>query len=286
MGYDGSLRRVVLYGGDDSAGGYDDVWTWDGAAWNEHSSGSAPRPMQDGGVMAYDPGRKLSVFAGSGMYGTRGGETWVLTGKTDGDCVTDDDCSSGMCVGGQCTSCGNGVIDDGELCDGEDLGGATCASLGQGAGTVSCTADCSGFELSLCACPGATANTNAAICQASVREANGCTYTSLPDGAACEGGECVAGVCVLDPEPPKPDFTTTTGAGAGTGGAGSAGAGGAGSSPTGGGAGSSVGSSGDDADEGSSCAVANPGAGESRGVAALGLAALGLVLAQRRRRSA
>jgi hypothetical protein len=39
--------------------------------------------------------------------------------------------------------CGNGVIDGTEACDGSDLGGATCASLGYLEGTLLCDAACS-----------------------------------------------------------------------------------------------------------------------------------------------
>jgi hypothetical protein len=38
--------------------------------------------------------------------------------------------------------CGNGVIDGGENCDGADLGGKTCASLGYSSGALSCSATC------------------------------------------------------------------------------------------------------------------------------------------------
>lgn len=38
--------------------------------------------------------------------------------------------------------CGNGVIDDGETCDGSAFGDKTCASEGHSYGDLSCTADC------------------------------------------------------------------------------------------------------------------------------------------------
>lgn len=53
-------------------------------------------------------------------------------------------------------TCGNGVIDAGEDCDGSDLGGATCASATMNAfpsGFLSCTASCT-FDLSLCSSGG------------------------------------------------------------------------------------------------------------------------------------
>jgi hypothetical protein len=49
------------------------------------------------------------------------------------------------------TTCGNGIRDGAEQCEGGDLGGATCTSLGfTRGGTLGCTAGC-GYELSGCA---------------------------------------------------------------------------------------------------------------------------------------
>lgn len=46
--------------------------------------------------------------------------------------------------------CGNGVVDEGEDCDGDDLGGATCATMeGFDGGTLGCTDDCT-FDTSAC----------------------------------------------------------------------------------------------------------------------------------------
>jgi hypothetical protein len=45
--------------------------------------------------------------------------------------------------------CGNGIIEGGEDCEGEDLGGATCESLGYGPGTLSCDIACT-FDTSGC----------------------------------------------------------------------------------------------------------------------------------------
>src|SRR5690242_3235346 len=42
---------------------------------------------------------------------------------------------------GGATLCGNGSIDAGEACDGDDLGGATCESLGLAGGAIGCS-DC------------------------------------------------------------------------------------------------------------------------------------------------
>ena len=47
------------------------------------------------------------------------------------------------------TPCGNGTVQFDEKCDGEDLAGETCMSLGEEPGTLSCTASCE-FDTSQC----------------------------------------------------------------------------------------------------------------------------------------
>jgi len=91
-------------------------------------------------------------------------------------CYPNDTCNVGLdCVGGQCVGpgpdCGNGVCDadetpllcpvdcgnvtcgndfidgeDDEVCDGSDLGGQTCVSLGHVGGTLACDSDCADFD--------------------------------------------------------------------------------------------------------------------------------------------
>ena len=56
----------------------------------------------------------------------------------------------GTCSGGGGGAvCGNGVKEGGEQCDGSDLGGTTCQSLGYSGGTLSCNADCT-YNTSQC----------------------------------------------------------------------------------------------------------------------------------------
>jgi hypothetical protein len=47
------------------------------------------------------------------------------------------------------TVCGNGTIEVGEQCEGTNLGGATCQSLGYASGSLSCRSDCT-FNTSSC----------------------------------------------------------------------------------------------------------------------------------------
>ncbi len=56
---------------------------------------------------------------------------------------------------GNSASCGNGIKEAGESCDGQDLGGQTCEGLGQGfvGGQLACLPSCD-FDLSGCTAPG------------------------------------------------------------------------------------------------------------------------------------
>ena len=45
--------------------------------------------------------------------------------------------------------CGDGIIGSGEQCDGSNLGGATCVSVGFGGGSLSCKANCT-YNTSQC----------------------------------------------------------------------------------------------------------------------------------------
>ena len=56
--------------------------------------------------------------------------------------------------------CGNATIEPGEVCDGVNLGGATCASSGCVGGVLGCAANCGALVLTECdGCPGAGAGT-------------------------------------------------------------------------------------------------------------------------------
>jgi hypothetical protein len=52
------------------------------------------------------------------------------------------------CSGGGGGTCGNGGLDPGEQCDGSNLDGQTCQSLGFGGGTLACS-NCA-FDTSRC----------------------------------------------------------------------------------------------------------------------------------------
>ncbi len=92
------------------------------------------------------------------------------------------------------STCGDGVIEGAEVCDGGNLGGATCGSQGcTGGGTLACAADCLSFDTSGCAdCPVCD---NDGICEID-EDCNNCPndcVSGTTSGAACGNGVCEAG---------------------------------------------------------------------------------------------
>jgi hypothetical protein len=76
-------------------------------------------------------------------------ETFRFTGGTlrcDASC---QDYDFSMCEG-EAGECGNGTAEPGELCDGSDLGGASCESVGFGGGTLGCATGCRAYDTSGC----------------------------------------------------------------------------------------------------------------------------------------
>jgi hypothetical protein len=51
---------------------------------------------------------------------------------------------------GPVDDCGNGMLDEGEVCDGRELGGITCQSEGFDSGTPSCSLDCGEIDVDEC----------------------------------------------------------------------------------------------------------------------------------------
>ena len=86
-------------------------------------AGGATEPAQGSGTTTTASAASASGSGGASM-GSGGGSA-----------------GSGL-GGGSGSLCGNGVLEPGEQCDGEDFGGATCASLGLEGGQLACNADC------------------------------------------------------------------------------------------------------------------------------------------------
>ena len=76
-------------------------------------------------------------------------------------------CVDGACKKSDSSLCGNGIIDSGEVCDGENLNSKTCASANEGENGLKCSSDCQSFDKSNCL--STTENTKAKT----VKDSNG-----------------------------------------------------------------------------------------------------------------
>lgn len=103
-----------------------------------------------------------TTAADTGDTGTSG-ETDTSTGETP------DDSTGG--------ACGNGIVDAGETCDGDDLDGTECTTLGYESGTLGCAADCASYDESQCV-PAAR-----------------CGDGFVDDGEACDSGDLNGATC-------------------------------------------------------------------------------------------
>ncbi len=118
-----------------------------------------------------------------------GGQTCVSIGFCGGTLSCDSTCSivTSGCQPCLPTNCGNGVIDPGEQCDGQNLGGQTCSSLNLGlcGGTLACDSTCSLVTANCGTCgPGL-------VCLNDT-----CQQNPLSCTPACgPGSTCVGGVC-------------------------------------------------------------------------------------------
>jgi hypothetical protein len=97
----------------------------------------------------------------SSSGGTSTGGTTTTGDATTGDATSTDtsagssDSSSSSSDGGV-PGCGNGAIDPGEQCDGADLQGFDCVSLGLGGGVLACDPITCTFDTSMCMPGGGT----------------------------------------------------------------------------------------------------------------------------------
>ena len=102
--------------------------------------------------------------------------TMETTGEGDGDGDPDPTGDGDGDPGG--AVCGNNSKEAGEFCDGSDLDGETCESLGYGGGTLTCRTDCSAFDISGC-----TVDT--------------CGNGVLDEGELCDGLELQGQTCEI-----------------------------------------------------------------------------------------
>lgn len=99
--------------------------------------------------------------SGSGTAASSGGgdsTTEVADGSASATSTTGgadtqsavDSTTGGPADTGNVGNCGNGVIDAGEQCDGNDLQGFDCQSLGLNSGTLACDPMMCTFDTSMC----------------------------------------------------------------------------------------------------------------------------------------
>ncbi len=130
--------------GPESAPGLSDGAAGAAGALGPDAAGLAAAGGEDAREAGGDGGAPLPHGgASAGRDGTSGGEPPGGEGTAGGSAP------GGEGAGGGVSACGNGRIDGEEECDGEDLGGATCESLGFTAGALGCV-DCR-LERSGCA---------------------------------------------------------------------------------------------------------------------------------------
>lgn len=104
------------------------------------------------GLVSCAPGGAAGPFCGDGNVVAPEECDPPGEGACGPDCLRDPDrCGDGQCEAPEhsincpadCTpACGNGLREEGEDCDGEDLGDATCTSLGYAGGTLVCAPNC------------------------------------------------------------------------------------------------------------------------------------------------
>lgn len=105
-------------------------------------------------------------------------------------------CASGGDEGSQGGTCGNGVKDGAEACDGKDLGGVTCQLLGYKSGSPSCDATTCQLDPSTC-CTDTCVNLGDTQCQGTLLQtctqgASGCRAWVQTADCALSGGQCDA----------------------------------------------------------------------------------------------
>jgi hypothetical protein len=174
---------------------------------------------------------------GGGVDGASGGDGGALDGATLGESSTPQCVAPGQAqaiCGGQCgngtrstCSFGSGPAIT-EECDGQDLGGATCASIGYAAGgTLGCSSTCnfdtggcttcaSGAQIGACAVPAADVRDAGAIALATTATEIVVAWTSCASGVhAARFGADLAKIAetVVDPSPGRAVALARSGSG-------------------------------------------------------------------------
>jgi hypothetical protein len=129
-----------------------------------------------------------------------------IWGQIDGqynECFWDqgEGCTEGsLCAQGTCND--DFINQPTEVCDGNDVGDATCTSLGFFPGTLGCLSDCTDFDTSGCGECGVAGDCgdDNNDCTEYTCEQGTCVNNNVADGTSCEDqqgtpGTCSSGIC-------------------------------------------------------------------------------------------
>jgi hypothetical protein len=86
---------------------------------------------------------------------------------------------------GASLTCGDGVKNGTDICDGEDLGGETCISRGFEDGTLKCLPNCAGFDTSQCGKSATCGNDNidsGEVCDGTALNGRTCVHEGFEEG--------------------------------------------------------------------------------------------------------
>ncbi|MEM7158981.1 MAG: M23 family metallopeptidase [Myxococcota bacterium] len=161
----------------------------------------------DAGTVSCTPTCQLDVSQccadqcspGTTTCGPQGQSTCVLDGACH-DWSEPIECPYG-CDGTVCNNitCGNGVVEAGEACDGGQLGGSSCGSLGYDEGVLGCTASCQ-LDVTGCCNDACTLGDSQCLgaaeqqCEATPGSCNS-WGPAVPCPLGCAGGECIEPFC-------------------------------------------------------------------------------------------
>ena len=102
------------------------------------------------------------------------------TAGWDGPCATAAfDQPACMDVGGSCPACADGAAEGAEVCDGADLDGQDCTTVGFDDGSLACAGDCTDFDTSAC-----------------IDWSGDCCAADATPG--CDDNACTTAICAID----------------------------------------------------------------------------------------
>jgi hypothetical protein len=145
----------------------------------------APNPVQQGSSISHwDTSATPSLLM----------EPYITGGLTSNLDLTDEQLADmGWSVPGG-PVCGNGIKENGEQCDGSDLGGASCSDSGCGGGLLTCTAQCTLNDTLCTGCGGGgSCNLNTSCDAGEICSTCSDCIAGTITGARCGNGVCEAG---------------------------------------------------------------------------------------------